>query len=108
LDLDAGFKGNMATKGWAEFQQLGKVSKETMQANFLLLHTLLDINKVGIFKRVQSKDGLLALDVKLMHKLSSARQDAWADMEASLINANFMALTRNHRNSGTKCAHLLG
>ena len=53
LDLDAGFKGNMMTKGWAELQQNGKVSKETMQANFLLLHTLLDINKVGIFKRVQ-------------------------------------------------------
>jgi hypothetical protein len=65
LPLEQGFKGHKMCQGWAEFKKTGQVSKEGMQQNFCIMHTLLGFNHLGIFKKQQLKDSLMVLDRKL-------------------------------------------
>ncbi len=104
LPLEEGFKGNLMSKGWEEYTRTGKISKEAMQSNFIILHTLLGINSQGIFKRQQLKEALMTLDSKLNHKLSSAAVGGkagkeWCDDEATLMHANLVELRRCFRNN---------
>ena len=99
LDLDQGAKGFHMCKGWEEYKGTGKISREILQANFCVLHTLLDVNPLGIFKRASFLESLKSLDVKLCHKLSTNASSSWADDNAFLIHANIMELRRSHRNT---------
>jgi hypothetical protein len=85
-------------QGWAEFKKTGQVSKEGMQQNFCIMHTLLGFNHLGIFKKQQLKDSLMVLDRKLKNKLSLVAPVIWAEEEATLIHANLMALRKLFRN----------
>ena len=98
LPLEQGFKGHKMCQGWDEFKKTGQVSKEGMQQNFCIMHTLLGFNHLGIFKKQQLKDSLMVLDRKLKNKLSLVAPVIWAEEEATLIHANLMALRKLFRN----------
>ena len=83
LPLEQGFKGHKMCQGWAEFKKTGQVSKEGMQQNCCIMHTLIGFNHLGIFKKQQLKDSLMVLDRKLKNKLSLVAPVIWAEEEAN-------------------------
>ncbi len=50
-DLEQGSKGFHMCKGWEEYKGTGKIVREILPANFVVLHTLVDVSPLGIFKR---------------------------------------------------------
>ena len=43
LCLEDGYKGQHMTRGWEDFAKTGKITREALQSNFIILHTLLGI-----------------------------------------------------------------
>jgi hypothetical protein len=83
-DLEKAYKGEQCIQGITEFLRNGKVERNTLQNNKVLIRSLLSINQQCIFKRSDIKAALLDVDCRVQYRVSNGYKcSTWADDWAS-------------------------